>query len=69
MFYISMSFQVNILKGFQVIEQTRMPDGRTDGWTDRRTDSRGKNSMSPPLSLGDIMVKGNKLETAISVCR
>ena len=61
MFYISMKFNENILNGFQVIERTRLHDGWTDrqtyGWSDRRTDYRGKNSMSPPLSGGHIIVK------------
>ena len=48
MLYISVKFHENILISFQVIERTRLRDGRTD----RRTDNRGKNNMSPPLSGG-----------------
>ena len=40
-----LSFHESILNGFQVIERTRLRDGRTDG----QTDSQGKNNMSPPL--------------------
>ena len=50
MLYISTKFHENILKGFQV-RGTRLRDGRID----RRTDNRGKNNMSPPLSRGDII--------------
>ena len=35
MLYIPMKSHENILNGFQVIERTRLPDGRTD----RRTDN------------------------------
>ena len=48
MLYISMKFHENILNGFQVIEWTQLHDGRTD--------IRGKNNMSPPLSGGDINI-------------
>ena len=44
MLYISMTFRENILNGFQVIERIRLRDGRTD--------NRGKNNLSPPLSGG-----------------
>ena len=43
MLYISMKFHENILNGFQVIERTRLRNGRTD--------IRGKNNMSPPSSV------------------
>ena len=46
MLYISVKFHENILISFQVIERTRLRDGRTG----RRTDNQGKNNMSPPLS-------------------
>ena len=55
MLYISMKFHENILNGFQVIEQTQL----RDGWTDRWTDNRGKNNMSPTLPGGDIITCEN----------
>ena len=43
MLYISMIFHENILKGFQVIERTRL----RDGWTDRQP--RQKQYVSTPV--------------------
>ena len=50
MLYISIKFHEIFLNGFQVIGWTEL----LDGWTDRWTDNRDKNNMSPPLSKGDI---------------
>ena len=53
MLSISMKFHDIILNGFQAIEWTWLHDG----WTDGRTDNRGKHNMSPYLSGGDIMTQ------------
>ena len=50
MFYISKRFHENILKGFQVIELTRLCDGQMDKQT---TEAK---TISSPLSGGDIII-------------
>ena len=56
MLYICMKFHENILNGFQVIEQTRLRDGRTDR-------QPRQNNIYPPLSRGDIIKENNKTFT------
>ena len=47
---ICMKFREDSLRGFQVTVRTRFV-------TDRRTDARGKNNMSPNPSGGDIKTR------------
>jgi hypothetical protein len=38
--YLYLKFQVNLFNNFQVMLRTKMWDGRTDGWSDGRTETR-----------------------------